>query len=266
MAGQIDFGILTTPNYLGDALRYQKAGTQQRDEERLRQARATGDIATIRQIDPDEAAAMEKTQMGAADRAVRVKGATAAASGDWQGARKAYAEAGDIGAVADVDKLHDASKAKLAEGARFLQGIRAERGDQAMIQAFDEVGSNYSSSPEGLAAIREKLLAAPEPTLAALAGATNYQFKQTANGGLVAIDPNTAEAKEIYKGQDKLGIGWRYGEDGRPEYIQDGPADPTYIAKVAGVRRQAVVDRPTKKTGGKASSGGMKLPSGFILD
>lgn len=32
MAGQIDFGLLTTPNFLGDALRYQKAGTQQRDE------------------------------------------------------------------------------------------------------------------------------------------------------------------------------------------------------------------------------------------
>lgn len=256
MAGQIDFGLLTTPNFLGDALRYQKAGQQQRDDERLRRARATGDIATIREIDPDEAAAMERSQQTGADRQAKITGAQSAARGDWQGARTAYASAGDIGAVNDVDALHEASTRKVAAEAQFLKGIFDKDGPEAALAAFDQRASTYGADPQQIADIRAKIAANPEVALTALAGAPTYKYQRDPNtGAIIGIDEATGEAKEIYKGTPRASSGYTYDEDGNMTYIRGGPRDPEVIAREAGVRRQAVVDRPTKKTGGKASTG-----------
>lgn len=261
MAGQIDFGLLTTPNFLGDALRYQKAGTQQRDEERLRQARATGDIATIRQIDPDEAAAMEKTQMGAADRAARVRGAQAYAKGDYQGARTAYADVGDVSAIGTVDDGHEASTKKVAAEAQFLKGIFDKQGPDAALAAFDQRASTYGADPQQVADIRAKIAANPEAALTALAGAPTYNYVRGSDGSYTQVNPATGDVKEIIKGQRPAPAGYRYGADGQLEFIPGGPADPSVIGTKAGVQRQAVVDRPTKKTGGKAASS--PFPSGY---
>lgn len=262
MAGQIDFGILTTPNYLGDALRYQKAGTQQRDEERLRQARATGDIATIRQIDPDEAAAMEKTQMGAADRAARVKGAQAYAKGDYQGARTAYADLGDVSAIGTVDDAHEASTKKVAAEAQFLKGILDKQGPDAALAAYDQRASTYGADPQQIADIRAKIAANPEVALTALAGAPTYKYQRAADGSIIGVNEASGDVKEVYKGTRPAPAGFTRDENGAlvvdPEYVKG-------VGLIAGAKRQAVVDRPTKKTGGKAkAASGPTLPPGYV--
>jgi hypothetical protein len=62
--------------------------------------------------------------------------------------------------------------------------------------------------------------------------------------------------------------GWRWNGD-KLEYIPNGPADPKYIGQTAGIRREAVVSRPTPsraKAGGSAAAGVPPLPSGFIME
>ncbi|PIB91293.1 hypothetical protein [Caulobacter sp. FWC2] len=264
MAGQIDFGMLTTPNFLGDAVRYQKAGQERRDEEALRLARANGDMATLRRLAPDEASVLERTQRDATDRAAKVSGAQAFAKGDYQAAKSAYADIGDVAAVGTVDEAHDAQTKKIATEAAYLQGILKDQGPDAAIAAYDQRAATYGSNPEQIAQIRTALVADPANTLSRLAGATTYKYQRDPNtGAIIGINEATGEAKEIYKGTPRAASGYAYDEDGNMTYVRGGPRDPEVIAREAGIRRDAVVSRPAKKSAGRAISSIPAPPQGW---
>lgn len=63
------------------------------------------------------------------------------------------------------------------------------------------------------------------------------------------------------------GYTWADPNNTALKYIQGGPGDPSVIGTAAGVRREAVVSRPTPsrpRAGGGSNMSG--VPSGFVLD
>jgi len=262
MAGQIDFGILETPNIFGGALRAQALGEQDRDQIMRRRALRSNDVNALREVDPEEARAMQGQQRADAERAARIAGAQGAASGDYQAARTAYAGIGDIQGVGAVDDLHDASTKKIAEEAQFLSGLLKTNGAESMLQAYDQRASTYGGKPEEISAIRDKLLKDPEGTLAALAGAPKYQYQRAADGSIISVNSITNEAETVYEGTPRAPSGYQYGEDGALTYIPGGPADPDVVGRQAGVRRDAVVSRPAPRR----ASAGASAPASAAYD
>lgn len=100
--------------------------------------------------------------------------------------------------------------------------------------------------------------------------ATNPQRKFfSTTDGIVSVGPD-GKAEVIYADKPpspSAPAGYRWNGDAL-EYIPGGPADPRTVGNMAGVRRDVVVNKPIprKSNGRSGSSGGAKLPSGFILD
>lgn len=71
-------------------------------------------------------------------------------------------------------------------------------------------------------------------------------------GGIYEVTGGESRLVQKYEPEpEKLNFGWtRDPQTGRLRPELDGPADPGYIARTAGVRRDAVVSRPMPRQGG----------------
>lgn len=130
--------------------------------------------------------------------------------------RNALIRAGDVGAAGQIQnqtltgdyrqqQIDAAKQAQLAkhhdfvEGeAQKLQGILAQQGPEAVLQAFDAQTPTYQQmgeDPEALATLRQMIVAHPEAALAGLAGVRKPDIRQS--GRFVrGIDPTTG--KEVF--------------------------------------------------------------------
>lgn len=84
---------------------------------------------------------------------------------------------------------------------------------------------------------------------------------------IVGVDPATNSAMPLYRDAPKAPtapIGYRWVGDTLVA-IPGGPADPKTVGALSGVRRDAVISRPTPSRA-RIGAGGMKLPAGFVLD
>ena len=96
--------------------------------------------------------------------------------------------------------------------------------------------------------------------------------------GIVSVSPKEGggwTTENIYQPKPdapKAAPGWQVNPDGSWAPVKNGPYDPDYIARTAGVRRDAVVSRPTPRVGGggRGRSGGRAapppLPPGFVME
>lgn len=121
MAGEINFGLLQTPDFVGNALSGFEAGRRLRSARNKRNALAMygtdpqGAINALRTEDPEMAFNLEDRQQKQADRATKIRGAQAYAGGDMEGARTAFADAGDIDAIQGLDEQKRAAASKAAQ-------------------------------------------------------------------------------------------------------------------------------------------------------
>lgn len=103
------------------------------------------------------------------------------------------------------------------------------------------------------------------------------------------VESQRPKKRESYKGEDGIyeknddGVwekvkslpraapqGWEWSAEGALKPTKDGPYDPDYIARVSGVRREAIVQRPMPRAGRSGGGGGGRggatgLPAGFSL-
>lgn len=76
-------------------------------------------------------------------------------------------------------------------------------------------------------------------------------------GGIYEVRGGESRLVQKYDPEpEKLNFGWSRDPDGRLVPQPGGPADPDYIAKTAGVRREAVTARPMPRVGGGGGGGG----------
>ena len=158
---------------------------------------------------------------------------------------------------AQLAKHHDYVEAEAGK----LQGILAQQGPEAMLQAFDANLPTYQQmgeDPQALSTLRQLLTVNPEAALAGLAGVRKPDIRQSGRF-IQASDPMTG--KKIYSyelPQDQKAIVMRDANGNR--FLVD--PDTREVIQTA----QAPKQFAPKSGRGGAGGGGMKLPTGFVLD
>lgn len=142
---------------------------------------------------------------------------------------------------ARLTKHHDYVEAEAGK----LQGILAQQGPEAVLQAFDANLPTYQQmgeDPQALASLRQMLTVNPEAALAALAGVRKPDLRQS--GRFVrGIDPLTGEEKFSY------------------DLPQDELAQELLAARIEATRaqvplREAQADRARRAPAGRGRGGG----------
>lgn len=142
---------------------------------------------------------------------------------------------------------------------------------QGLQQSVDGLGGNITR--EGLFKVLAPALI-QQGNYGALAGLVPQEEKpQIVEGpdGIYAVSAS-GESKKLQDYPAKpepMNFGWTRGPDGQLAPLPGGPADPNYIAKTTGVRRDAIVARPMPRAarssggGGGGGSGFTGLPPGY---
>jgi len=83
--------------------------------------------------------------------------------------------------------------------------------------------------------------------------------------GIYEVEDGQVNALQEFPEEPDVSPGWQALPDGTWAPIKNGPYDPEYIAKVGGVRRDAVVSRPMPRAagGGRGGGGLPPPPSGW---
>lgn len=134
------------------------------------------------------------------------------------------------------------------------------------------IDAQYGDDPEAQALFRADPSAFVEAQLKARQPSVSVERGED---GLYLVDARAGTSKKIQDWQRKAPLGWEWDESGeRLRPVENGPYDLDYISNVAGVRREAVVERPMPSRargggggGGRGGGGGSSgLPAGFVLD
>jgi hypothetical protein len=241
---EINWGALQTPDFAGNALRYRRAGEEDGRETATRNAlkgygtNPDGAIQDLMGVNPDVAMQLQDRQRVERERQAKVQGAQSYAKRDWEGARNAYAGAGDVSSVASVDEAQAASAKRVADEAQFVLKVFKEKGLDAALSTFDQRSPSYGASPDQLAMIRAKIAEDPENNLTALAGAPSYKYQFGRDGQIVSVNEATGETDVVKPGQPAAPAGYQFRPDGSGlEFIPGGPADPRQAGTLSGAKR-----------------------------
>jgi hypothetical protein len=139
---------------------------------------------------------------------------------------------------------------------RVQAGWRAreeqEKAEAQMAQLRELAGSLYGDDDEA----RLLFEANPEAFTASMIKDRTPEYVE-GPGGIYEVRSGESRLVQKYDPEpEKYNFGWMRGPDGRLVPVPGGPADPDYIAKTAGVRRDAVTSRPMPRTGGGGGGGG----------
>lgn len=275
---EVNWGILqsgNTGNTLINAFQAGQANAQKQKEiERQDGARSAlskyqtdpeGAVSALWQYDPETAMKLGDYTRGQKEAGARRERVQTYGK-DPKAARQAAFEAGDQAQVMDFDKMDATQREATAANAKRAYAIVNKLGEMPYEQrkaAWQKLAPALSDE----LGIPPETLAAVDPTdewivAKKIEGAEFEEKAKTYEVGsdIVSVDGDGAEV--LYDGQEPAPAGFRWKKDapGEQEFIPGGPADPRVAGTLAGVKRAPRVGR---RGGG---GGGMKLPSGFILD
>lgn len=194
--------------------------------------------------------------------------------------------AGGVGGAAGLALDNRIQKRRYSQSAPMLDELNAAFAPQStgggpMGPGLDgsPVGSRSKAQPPSYSTLAPLLLRARQagvdtsPYEGVLKGMTEEADRQqptlyNTRRGIVALDRGGANPRTVYdipEDPRDPPSGWEV-VNGHLQPIKGGPADPDYIAKISGVRRDAVVSRPTpsRARAGGGSGGSTGLPPGYV--
>lgn len=170
MVGEINFGALQMPDFVGNALEAYQSGQKQRQALDQRNALALygsgdrkGGINALMAVNPEAALKLEDRETDLIDRQrkekerqTRIDATRAYANGDTKGARAGFAELGDMDAITGLDEASRKAAQKatedLAEAALSLKGGSYEERREALANPqFQAWLGQHGFTPEKLA-------------------------------------------------------------------------------------------------------------------
>jgi hypothetical protein len=195
--------------------------------------------------------------------------------GNLDATRNALIQAGDLGTAGQLQnqqlngdyrqqQIEAAKQAQLAKHHAFiegeatkLQGILAQNGPEAVLQAFDAqmpIYQQMGEDPAALATLRELIKVHPETALAGLAGVRKPDIRQS--GRFVrGIDPLTGKEQFSYD----------LPQDQKPVVMRDANGNTALVDPDTGEvlqRLEAPKQFAPKRSGGGAAATG--LPPGYV--
>lgn len=275
---EVNWGILnsgnTTERLMGAFQQGQAMAQQRKEIERQDGARSAlskyptdpdGAVSALWQYDPDAAMKLGDYTRGQKEAAARRDRVTMYGK-DAKGAREAAFQAGDQAQVMDFDKMDATQREATAAAAKRTFAIVGKLGEMPYEQrkaAWERLAPALSDE----LGIDAATLAAVDPTdewiVAKKIEGAEFEEKaktfQTKGGDIVSVDGDGAEVIYDNPNDATAPPGYRFTPDGNLQAIPGGPADPRQAGALAGSKRAPRVGR-------RGGGGGMKLPSGFILD
>ncbi|MDO9334930.1 MAG: hypothetical protein Q7T61_00885 [Caulobacter sp.] len=272
---EVNWGILSsgnTGNAMINAFEAGQANGQRKKaierEEGARSALAMyptdpdGAASALMQYDPETGLKLMEQNRGQKEAAARRERVTLYGK-DPKAARTAAFEAGDQGQVVEFDKMDASQREATAANAKRAYAIVNKLGEMPYEQrkvAWQKLAPALSDE----LGIPAETLAAVDPSdewivAKKIEGAEFAEKAKTyeVGGDIVSVDGDGADV--VYDGNAAPPAGYRWTPDRSLQAIPGGPADPRVAGTLAGSKRAPRVGR-------RGGGGGMKLPSGFILD
>lgn len=199
------------------------------------------------------------------------------AAGDYAGAAKTQAQAGNIDQAQAIQqkgqRSAEAVHAYITQALPVFQKIlqvHANDGDggaQAIGQAFDSIAPEISQitghNDQAIATLRQALVSDPQGTLARIQAMVPVKYTNVAPGSTVLRQQGNETPTPVYTQDPKAPEGYRATEDGGLTYIPGGPADPSVRKQFAQDRRDVIIQTPAPNGGSSGPEAVSLSPEGL---
>lgn len=198
-----------------------------------------------------------------AKNAARQQAGSQYAIGDYAGAARTTAQAGDIQGAQQIaqegQKSAEAVHQYITQALPVFQHIVQQHandpdgGKAAIGSAFDQIAPEISNltghNDQAIATLRQNLVSDPQGTLARIQAMVPVTYENVAPGSSVIRRQGTT-VTPVYTQAPKAPEGFRNLDDGSQTFIPGGPGDPAYKKQIAQDRRDIIIQNPTPAQGG----------------
>lgn len=269
----INWGAAKLPDFFGTYTNALQLGHEVGKQRATDAALRSGDLNALAAVDPERAAKLTEIRKTQQDRQWGDQAAAAYAGGDVQGARTAIAHTGDLGSLVGLDQhiagLSAAQRAQAADAnqkvAAVLHGIQGASQDPAerlrMAQHVVTQHPEFGIQPESLTMedVTDQGIASHVASAMTVQEMLAQSKPVSVAPGASLVDP-THPAHPLYTAPIKMPFGWRINP--QTNAAEPDPAYLTGVGQIAGVRRDAIVERPMPKAAGHGGGGSSYLPLG----
>lgn len=200
------------------------------------------------------------------------------AAGDYSGASKTQAQAGNIDQAQAIDqqgqKSAEAVHAYITQALPVFQKILQvhasdpDGGKQAIAQAFDSVAPEISQltghNDQALATLRQNLVSDPQGTLSRIQAMVPVKYSNVAPGSTVLRQQGNEAPQPVYTQAPKAPDGFTGDPQTGYHYVPGGPADPALRKQYKEDARNIIIQNPVPGQGGGAVGEAVSLsPEGL---